>query len=61
MRRGYAGGTGELIWEARLPVTATATPLTYRLRKEGEQYLVVAAGGHGWSEPGDAGIAWTLP
>lgn len=59
--RGYDARTGELIWKERLPFTANATPLTYRLRKDGKQYLVVAAGGHGWSEPGDAVIAWTLP
>ena len=59
--RGYDARSGELIWKERLPFTANATPLTYRLRKDGKQYLVVAAGGHGWSEPGDAVIAWTLP
>ncbi len=59
--RGFDAQTGEEIWRARLPFTANATPLTYRLRADGKQYLVVAAGGHGWSESGDAVIAYTLP
>ena len=59
--RGFDAKTGEEIWSARLPYTANATPLTYRLRKDGRQFLVVAAGGHGWSKPGDALMAFALP
>jgi quinoprotein glucose dehydrogenase len=59
--RGYDAQTGELVWKHRLPYTANATPLTYRLRQDGRQFLVIASGGHGWSEPGDATIAFTLP
>ena len=59
--RGYDARTGELVWKHRLPYTANATPLTYRTRKDGRQYLVVVAGGHGWSEAGDATIAFALP
>ncbi len=59
--RGYDARTGELVWKHRLPYTANATPLTYRSRKDGRQYLVVVAGGHGWSEAGDATIAFALP
>jgi quinoprotein glucose dehydrogenase len=59
--RGYDAETGALVWKERLPYTANATPLTYRLSKDGRQFLVVASGGHGWSEPGDAVIAWALP
>ena len=59
--RGYDAQTGELIWKHRLPYTANATPLTYRLQQDGRQFLVIASGGHGWSEPGDATIAFTLP
>jgi quinoprotein glucose dehydrogenase len=58
--RGFDMDTGEEIWSARLPYTANATPITYRLRDDGPQYLVVTAGGHGWSEPGDALVAFTL-
>jgi quinoprotein glucose dehydrogenase len=59
--RAFDAKTGEEIWRQRLPYTANATPMTYRLRPEGRQYLVVASGGHGWSEPGDALIAFALP
>jgi quinoprotein glucose dehydrogenase len=59
--RGFDARTGEEIWRARLPYTANATPITYRLRRDGRQFLVVAAGGHGWSEPGDALVAFALP
>jgi quinoprotein glucose dehydrogenase len=59
--RAFDAATGEEIWTQRLPYTANATPMTYRLREDGRQYLVIAAGGHGWSRPGDALMAFTLP
>ncbi len=59
--RGFDAASGEEIWRHRLPYTANATPATYRLRAESRQYVVVAAGGHGWSEPGDALVAFALP
>jgi quinoprotein glucose dehydrogenase len=59
--RAFDAETGEEIWSQRLPFTANATPLTYRLRPDGRQFVVVSAGGHGWSEPGDATIAFSLP
>jgi len=59
--RGYDAKTGELVWKERLPYTPNATPLTFRLTTAGRQYLVVAAGGHGWSQPGDALVAFALP
>ena len=59
--RGFDAATGEEIWSQRLPYTANATPMTYRLRQDSRQFLVVAAGGHGWSQPGDALIAFALP
>jgi quinoprotein glucose dehydrogenase len=59
--RAFDAETGEEVWRARLPFTANATPATYRLSPAGRQYVVVAAGGHGWSEPGDAVIAFALP
>jgi quinoprotein glucose dehydrogenase len=58
--RGFDAKTGAEIWRARLPYTANATPVTYRLRKDGRQFVVVSAGGHGWSEPGDAVMAFAL-
>ena len=59
--RGFDAKTGAEIWRQRLPFTANATPMTYRIRKDGRQFLVVASGGHGWSEPGDALLAFALP
>jgi quinoprotein glucose dehydrogenase len=37
--------------------------MTYRLRPDGRQYVVGAAGGHGLlgSPPGDALVAFALP
>ena len=59
--RAFDARTGEEIWTERLPFTGNSTPMTYRLRPEGRQYLVIAAGGHGWSESGDALTAFALP
>jgi quinoprotein glucose dehydrogenase len=59
--RGFDAASGEEIWTRRLPYTASATPMTYRLRKDSRQFLVIAAGGHGWSQPGDALMAFALP
>jgi quinoprotein glucose dehydrogenase len=59
--RAFDAKTGAEIWRRRLPFTANATPMTYRLRPDGRQFVVVAAGGHGWSEPGDALMAFALP
>jgi len=59
--RAFSSSSGEELWRGRLPYTANATPITYRLSKAGRQFLVVAAGGHGWSESGDALVAYALP
>ena len=59
--RGFDARTGEEIWKQRLPYTGNSTPMTYRLTKSSKQYVVIAAGGHGWSEPGDALMAFALP
>jgi len=55
--------TGEELWRYQLPFAAQSTPVTYRAKEGGKQYLVVAAGGHGalGLEPGDALVAFTLP
>jgi len=59
--RAFAVETGEEVFRRRIPFTASANPMTYRLRKDSRQYVVIAAGGHGWSEPGDVLIAYALP
>jgi quinoprotein glucose dehydrogenase len=55
--------TGQELWKGRLPTAAHATPMTYRLRQDARQYVVIAAGGHGilGTPPGDALIAFALP
>ena len=52
--RAFDARNGAELWRVRLPFPAHATPPTYRLRPDGRPFLVIAAGGHGWSEPGDA-------
>lgn len=59
--RAFDQESGEEVWKARLPFTANATPMSYKLDKNGKQFIVVAAGGHGWSKPGDALVAYALP
>jgi quinoprotein glucose dehydrogenase len=59
--RAFDARSGEEIWSRRIPYTANSTPLSYRLHSAGRQFVVLAAGGHGWSEPGDALIAYALP
>ena len=45
--RAFDTETGRELWHARVPASAAATPMTYRARPGGRQYVVVAAGGHG--------------
>jgi quinoprotein glucose dehydrogenase len=55
--------TGRQLWKGALPTSARATPMTYRGR-DGRQYVVVAAGGHGaqLGPPiGDHLVAFALP
>jgi quinoprotein glucose dehydrogenase len=61
--RAFDLATGALAWEHALPASGQATPLTYRARVGGRQYLVIAAGGHGGlhSSLGDWVVAFALP
>jgi len=61
--RAFDEATGRELWKGRLPTGGHATPMTYRLRADAKQYVVIAAGGHGilGTPPGDALIAFTLP
>jgi len=45
--RAFDVHTGEVLWKDRLPAPAQATPMSYRLRQDGPQYIAIAAGGHG--------------
>jgi quinoprotein glucose dehydrogenase len=58
--RAFDSASGGEVWRARLPFTANSSPATFRLRADSKQMVVVAAGGHGWSESGDALIAFAL-
>jgi quinoprotein glucose dehydrogenase len=61
--RAFDSATGAELWKGRLPAGGQATPLTYRLRAGGKQFVVIAAGGHGGFETtlGDALVAFSLP
>lgn len=52
--------TGEVLWETELPAAGTAVPVTYEV--DGEQYVVIAAGGHTMygSTMGDSVVAYRL-
>ena len=59
--RAFDAKSGAEVWRGRLPVPATATPMTYEWK--GRQYVVVAAGGDGeaGSAVSDAVVAFALP
>ena len=59
--RAFDAESGEVLWSHHLPHTVNATPMSYRLRKDGRQFVVVAAGGHAWSTAGDLLVAFALP
>jgi quinoprotein glucose dehydrogenase len=54
---------GERVGRLELPAGVHGGAITYKLRPEGRQYIVVAAGGHdGLGSPkGDYVVAWALP
>jgi len=55
--------TGAELWKGKLPAGGQATPMTYRLRPDGKQFVVIAAGGHGkiGTKLGDSVVAFTVP
>ena len=55
--------TGRELWRGRLPAGGQATPMTYLSPRTGRQYVVIAAGGHGFmgSTLGDHVVAFALP
>jgi quinoprotein glucose dehydrogenase len=57
----YDSATGTELWHAQLPAPSNATPMTYLVG--GRQYVVIAAGGHGFIGKGksDAVVAFALP
>ncbi|OJY93319.1 MAG: pyrroloquinoline quinone-dependent dehydrogenase [Sphingobacteriales bacterium 40-81] len=58
--RAFNTQTGRLLWQAELPASAQATPMTYEWK--GKQYIVIAAGGHGklGTKQGDSVVAFAL-
>jgi quinoprotein glucose dehydrogenase len=61
--RAFDVETGDELWRGRLPAGGQATPMTYRVRENGRQYVVVAAGGHASmrTRRGDSLVAFALP
>jgi quinoprotein glucose dehydrogenase len=61
--RAFDVETGRELWKAALPASAQASPMTYRVRPGGRQYVVIAAGGHHamHTRLGDYLVAFTLP
>jgi len=55
--------TGDLVWKVKLPASAQSSPMTYRARPGGRQFIVLTAGGHDGmrSSLGDHIIAYALP
>ncbi|WP_017349945.1 membrane-bound PQQ-dependent dehydrogenase, glucose/quinate/shikimate family [Pantoea sp. A4] len=60
--RVYESATGKLLYQARLPAGAQATPSVF-MGKDGKEYIVIAVGGHGElrSRSGDEVYAFALP
>ncbi len=59
--RAYDSTTGALLWQTELSAGAQATPSTF-MGKDGKQYVVIAAGGHGsmGTQSGDSVVAFRL-
>ena len=55
--------TGAELWKGRLPAGGQAMPMTYQLQRDGKQFVVIAAGGHGklGTTLGDSLVAFALP
>ena len=60
--RAFDAGSGRELWKGALPAGGKATPMTYRSRPGGRQFVVIAAGGSGgpWGD-GDELVAFALP
>lgn len=60
--RAYDAADGNLLWQHPLPMSASATPMTYVSPTTGRQYVVISVGGAPFSqENGDYLIAFALP
>ena len=54
--RAFDAKTGAELWQGRLPVPGVANPMTYTWN--GEQYVVIAAGGHSEAGTRSATALW---
>ena len=61
--RAFDLATGDVVWKTKLPASAQSSPMTYRAKPGGRQFVVIAAGGHDGlkSSLGDHVIAYALP
>jgi hypothetical protein len=61
--RAFDKDTGKELWVTRLPASAHATPMTFRGRKTGRQFVVIGAGGGNKynSTYSDSLVAFALP
>lgn len=58
--RAFDVETGRELWKGELPGGARATPMTFQLRSDGRQYVVIAVGGNNEWGRGDSIVAFTL-
>jgi quinoprotein glucose dehydrogenase len=61
--RAFDSRTGKQLWVAELPASAHAAPITYKGKKSGKQFVVIAAGGGGFfrGKISDEVVAFALP
>jgi quinoprotein glucose dehydrogenase len=61
--RAFDKDTGQELWTTRLPASGFATPMTYRGKKSGKQFVVIAAGGGNKYDDNYSGklVAFWLP
>ena len=61
--RAFDTRSGKIVWQAQLPDSGNATPMTYRSGQSGRQFIVIAAAGHKGlgTHNGDEIVAYALP
>ena len=61
--RAFETATGKLLWQSILPYSGNATPISYRSKASGRQFVIIAAAGHSGlaTATGDQIVAYALP